>query len=117
MATWYGVPRPSFQPAARVITNITNSSPAIVTTGINHLFIDGMIVRLDVPVDAGMSQANHRFGLIEIIDDTNFSITVDTTQYDAFILTANPTAQAVPFAEDNSILRAAVQNVLPGNSI
>jgi hypothetical protein len=111
-------PFPVFQPSMRIISAITTSNPAQVTTTFPHQYIDGTIVRLDIPLGFGMQQANQAFGPILVTSPTTFSIAVDTTQYDAF--SAPNTfpldaqyAQAVPFAEDNSILTAAVQNVLP----
>lgn len=114
MSTWYGVTTPSFQPAARVITNITKANPAVITTGINHLYINNMIVRIDMYSGNGMIQMNQQFGPITVLSPTTFSIPVDSTKFDAFILQTNPTAQSVPFSESNSILTASVQNVLPG---
>jgi hypothetical protein len=112
------IPFPTFQPSMRIISAITNGNPAQVTTTFAHQFITGTIVRLDIPLGFGMQQANQAFGPIFVTSTTTFDIPVDTTLYDVF---AAPTqfplnqqyAQAVPFAEVNDILNAAVQNVLP----
>jgi hypothetical protein len=127
MSTWYGVTTPSFQPAMRVITNITQSNPAIITTGINHLYINDMVVRIDMypqflnkgsaAANNGMIQMNQQFGTITVLSPTTFAIPIDSTNFDAFVLAPIPTAQAVPIAEANSILTAAVQNVPPGGNI
>lgn len=107
--------KPVFQPAMRAIAAITNSNPAIVTTTINHLYITGTIVRLDIPPLAGMQQANQQFGPIVVTGPTTFTIGIDTTYYDVFTPLLSPLqqAQAVPIAENSDILTAAVQNVLP----
>lgn len=109
---------PVFQPAMRIITNITNANPAVVTTSFNHNYITGLIVRLDIPPGFGMQQANQLQGLITVLSDTTFAITIDTTLFDVFsAATEYPLnlqyAQSVPIAEDNGILTGAVQNVLP----
>jgi len=113
------IPYPQFQPAMRVITAITNGFPAIVTTDINNNYQTGLVVRLDIPEDYGMVQANQLFGPITRIDATNFSIRIDTTYFDPFIvpgpLIVSTLAQAVPIAEDASILYQAVRDVAPGN--
>lgn len=117
MSTWYGIVTPAFQPSARVITGITRANPAVVTTGINHLYINNMIVRIDMYSGNGMKQMDQQFGPITILSPTTFSIPIDSTGFDAFVLQTNPTAQAVPFGEVNNLLNAAVQNLQPGGSL
>lgn len=111
------IPYPQFQPAMRVITAITNGFPAVVTTDIDHNYQTGLVVRLDIPEEYGMQQANKLFGTITRIDATSFSIPIDTTSFDAFIvpgaLIVSTLAQAVPIAEDASIIYQAVRDVAP----
>ena len=106
---------PVYKPAMRIITAITKANPAVVTTSFDHGYLDGTIVRLDVPNGFGMTQANQLFGPIVVTAPTTFTIAVDTTSFDAFAVPAGNKqyAQSIPFAEINSILTAAVQNVLP----
>jgi hypothetical protein len=111
-------PFPTFQPSMRIISAITNSFPAVVTTTFAHQYITGTIVRLDIPPLFGMQQANQAFGPISVTSPTTFSIPIDTTYYDPFSPSSEypysqQYAQAVPFAESNGMLTAAVQNVLP----
>jgi len=111
-------PYPVFQPAMRIISSITNAYPAVVTTTFNHQYITGTIIRLDIPLLFGMQQANQQYAPINVLSDTTFSIAIDTTTYDAFVPStqypfSQQYAQTVPIAEINSILTAAVQNVLP----
>jgi len=111
-------PYPVFQPSMRIISAITTSNPAVVTTTFDHQYITGTIIRLDIPPLFGMQQVNQQFGPIIVTSPTTFSIAIDTTHYDPF---TTPTqypysqqyAQCNAFAEINSILTAAVQNVLP----
>lgn len=109
---------PAYKPAMRVISAITNANPASITTTQDHLYISGNIVRIDVPLGFGMQQINQQFGEITVTGDTTFTIDIDTTHYDAFAAAPDypenrQVAQVVPFAENNSILTAAIQNTLP----
>lgn len=119
MSTCIAVMNPTFQPSMRIITAITNSNPAIVTTSFPHNYKTGTIVRLDIPPADGMQQADQFFGPIIVLSSTTFSVPLDTTMFDVFAIPGSPPpyintcAQAVPIGEVNEILTAAVQNVLP----
>ena len=111
--------KPVYGPAMRVLSSITNSNPAVITTTVNHLYITGTIVRIDLPSPAlGMPQINQSVGTITVLSPTTFSIPINTTYFAPF---TPPTmyppkyqdGQCVPIGEDNSILIAAVQNQLP----
>jgi hypothetical protein len=110
-------PHPQFQPAMRIITAITNGFPAIVTTSFDHNYLTGLVVRLDIPSNYGMVQANQQFGPITVLSDTTFSIPIDTTYFDAFVVPSpvviSTLAQAVPIAEVSSQLYQAVRDVAP----
>jgi hypothetical protein len=118
MSTCYAIANPIFQPAMRLIASITNAFPAVVTTTFAHQYKTLTIVRLDIPVACGMQQANQLTGTIVVTGTTTFAIDIDTTLFDAFAIPMNPPpyvntcAQVVPIGEDNSILTAALQNVL-----
>lgn len=131
------IPNPPFQPAMRVITSITNERLATVTTSFPHQYITGMIVRIRLPVPTsrnqdgqviagfGMDQINEQQGEIVVGSDPDtFTISIDTTDYDAFVVppdvelpdgtfTQLQYAQVVPVGEINAILTAATRNVLP----
>ncbi len=109
---------PVFKPAMRIIANITNAQPAVVTTTFAHNYITGMIVRLILPPGYGMIQANQLFSDITVTGDTTFSINLDTTLFSPFatpITSPNNEQfpQSVPFGEVNSSLLASYKNVLP----
>ena len=106
---------PLFLPAMRIITNITNAYPAVVTTSFAHNLLDGEIVRIVVPTIYKMTQINQLSGTVLVIDPVTFSIDIDTRFFDAFVvppLNYHTCSQVVPFAEANAMLRAAVHNVL-----
>lgn len=120
MPYFYANPFPTFQQAYRLITNITNANPAVVTTSFDHQYLDGLIVRLVVNNPYGMVNANGLTGTITVLTPTTFSIDIDTTTFNPFtypgptppIGTRTP-AQVVPVGEINSILYNAVHNALP----
>lgn len=114
----YAVPFPVYQPAMRVIANITNAVIATITTTFDHQYIVGLKVRIDVPPSGGMIQANQLVGTILTIPTlTTFTIDIDTTTFDAFVLPSGnlpyQDSQVVPIGEINELLTGAVQNVLP----
>jgi hypothetical protein len=111
-------PYPVIQPAMRIISGITNGFPAVVTTTFAHQYKTGTLMRLYVPVGYGMVQANQLTGEIVVTGTTTFAISIDTTLFDAFTVPITfpdsfQLAQSVPIGENNGILTAAVQNVLP----
>lgn len=111
-------PYPTFQPAMRVISAISSGFPVSITTTFAHQYVTGTIVRINVPPCYGMQQLNQQFGPITVTSPTTFTIPIDTTYYDPFMIpTKYPFTsqypQSVSFAELNGQLTAAVQNVLP----
>lgn len=114
----YSYPKPVYQPAMRVISAITNSNPVVITTTLPHQYIDGLIVRMDMPQSSGMQQINQQSGVVTVTSPTTFSLPIDSTNYDPFMLPNSfppgyQDAQVVPFGEINSTLYGATKNVLP----
>lgn len=113
----YANPTPIFQRAMRIVTAITNTNPALVTTSFAHQYKTGLIVRLFVPILDGMQQISGMTGTITVTSPTMFIIDIDSTYFDPFMIPAMPPsaytcAQVIPIAEVNSILTEATQNVL-----
>ena len=77
-------------PSTLLITNITQSSPMVVTVDVGNsstetnTYIVGMAVRLFVPWDYGMWQANNLVGTILEIDGLDFTIDLTSTYFDVF---------------------------------
>lgn len=110
--------RPVYQPAMRIVSAITNANPASITTTFNHQYNTGLIVRLDIPLGYGMSQANQLSGSIIVTSSTTFDIAIDTTYFDPLVMPSSypenaQYVQCVPFGEDNIYLAYATVNVLP----
>lgn len=120
---------PVFKPAMRIVTAITQATTCLVTTSFDHNYAIGLIVRLDIPLGFGMQQANQKFGeILTVPGPTTFTMSLDTTQFDAFVLPLGwpatsatvagfpinaQAAECVPIGEINELLTQAVQNVLP----
>jgi hypothetical protein len=119
MSTCFAVQMPVFQPSMRIISAITQSNPASVTTTFAHQYLNGCIVRLDLPDAVGMQQLNQMFGPITVTGSTTFTLPIDTTSFEAFAIPVDPLPQVntcamvVPIGEQASNLDSAVQNVLP----
>lgn len=121
---YYAVQSPMFQRAMRNILSITQDINALVTTtfdGVNpgnHQYSTGLIARLNIPNGFGMVQANQLESVITVINDTQFTMPIDTTNFDAFVVPPfqpggfGTPATVVPVGEINSILTEATQNVL-----
>ncbi len=108
---------PVFQPAMRIISNITNANPGVVTTTFAHQYKDLLIVRLDIPQGFGMQQANQLTGTVSVLSPTTFAISIDTTNFQPWSVPANwpldkQLAQVVPVGEENRTLENATRNVL-----
>jgi len=83
------ISKPIFQRSMCVISSITNSNPAVVTTTTNHQYITGMIMRLNVPKGFGMQQVNQMQSVIDVTSATQFQIALDTTFMDKFLALLN----------------------------
>lgn len=109
---------PYFRPGAFNIAAITNAIIPTVTTTTNHNYTNGQWVRLYIPHDYGMTQANEIKGIINVTGATTFTITIDTTSFDPFVIPAfdplvTPTpAQCISLGEISSTLQGAFRNVL-----
>lgn len=113
------IQRPMFQPAKRIIMNITQANYAEITTTFPHNYGTGLIVRLYVPYTYGMTQANQFSGVITVTSDVTFTMNLNTTGFDPFVVPAGTTAaqdqfcaQVVPIGEVNSSIAQATRNVL-----
>lgn len=117
--------RPIFQPAMRVIAEITPNtySPTVatlVTTTVNHLYQVGIMVRFDIPPLFGMQQLNQQVGtVLTIPSPTTFTIDLPTAAFDPFVIPSTfpppyQDAQVVPIGTENTnAVNNAVKNVLP----
>lgn len=73
-----------FVPNRQQVSAITNANPGVVTTTQDHGYETGYRVRFFFPLNVGMNQLDDEVVEITKIDSTNFSIGVDTTNFDIF---------------------------------
>lgn len=95
-------------PSALLITNITKSCPMIVsvavgnaTTQANTYIID-MAIRLFVPYTYNMHQANGLVGTITAINGLDFTLNIDSSQFDSFIIPSGNVEQPASIAPNGS---------------
>ena len=107
---------PIYGPAMRLIAFITNAYPAVVTTTFDHHYVDGTIVRFDLPSANGMQQLNQQTSPILVTGDTTFTIDIDTRQFAQFSVPSglgpfiDICAQVVPIGSRNDTLKPRVVN-------
>lgn len=79
-------------PSALEITAITQSFPMVVSVDINNssteanTYIVGQAVKLNVPYVYGMFQANNLVSNITAINGTDFSLNIDSRDFDPFVV-------------------------------
>jgi len=119
---YYGaIANPLEIPANRDIISITQSNPAVITTNLEHGYQSLWYVRIIVPQGFGMTVLNKRKFLITVTSPTQFTIPVDSSGFDAFVIPPyglfplspryGTPAQAVPIGEDASVLSGSFRNV------
>ena len=118
MSVFYANPSPTFQPAMRLVTAITNASPTVITTSFDHDYRSGDIVRIQVPDGYGMTQIDKFVGKITVTASNTFSMDIDTSLFDTFSVPSPlpwyiySSPHVTPVGEIAENFGAAVQNVL-----
>jgi len=116
---WYAHEFPTFYPAMRPVDSITRTDPVVISTSFDHNYVTGTIVRIYVSKEYGMPQIDKLFGAITVTSSDTFTMPIDATLFQEFVIPVpipdktNSYPHVVPIGEINSILTAAVQNVLP----
>lgn len=97
-------------PSSLLITAMTQSSPLVITVAIGNstteaiTYIAGMNVKMTIPNTYGMFQANNLVGTILAINGFDFTLNIDSSQFDAFVIpTGNveTPASIAPFGSRN----------------
>ena len=102
------------------ITSISNANPAVVVTSSDHGYLSGFNVRIVFPFpytnSFGMPQINNQTGVITVLSPTSFSISIDTTHYDPFVIgTTLEKAQVIPTGQYTNQNLNDSQQVNPPN--
>ena len=63
-----------FYPRKRVVSNITQASPGVVTTLVDHGYVTGQKVRMKVPAGCGMTELNDVEVTVTVVTASTFSI-------------------------------------------
>lgn len=82
-------------PGFLLISAITQKNPMVVTVvdSIYNTYIVGQLVHLTVPQDYGMTEADQMTGEIVSIDDVDFTLNINATNFSAFV---SPDPDAIP---------------------
>ena len=95
-------------PSSLLITSISQSSPMIIGVSIQNptteanTYIVGMAVRLMVPNTYGMYQANNLVGTIKAINGSNFTLNLDSSSFDPFVVPSGNVEQPATIAPNGS---------------
>lgn len=94
------IPPVEWVPERSIITGISQAVSAVVTTSVPHGYQVGAIVRLLVPQNFGMSQANGQLVTITAVPSANtFTTNLNTLAFTAFAFPAQAPAFAATFAQ------------------
>lgn len=114
---------PIYKPSIREIAAISsiqvqNQLALQITTTQDHLYKDGLVVRLNIPLEYQAYQLNDLFSDIAVTGTTTFVMAFTNNgglQFDPFVVPASPqqAALVIPIAEDVQFLDSAVFNRLP----
>lgn len=96
---------PYWYPSNRRIVNITQANPAVITTSVDSAYIAGQAIRLAVPPQFGMTQADSLVVNVISVNGGNITVNLDTTGFTAFKFPLNTVypftpAQCVPVGEE-----------------
>jgi hypothetical protein len=95
-------------PSSLLITAITQSAPMVISVAIGNptteanTYIVGMNVRLLVPRPYGMYQANGLVGTIIAISGSDFTLTLDSSGFDPFVIPSGNVEQPASIAPSGS---------------
>lgn len=100
-----------FIPNRQEVSTITQANPGVVTTTQDHGYETGLNVRFFFPLNVGMNQLEDKIVEITKIDDTNFSIGIDTSSFDSFApVITSQVPQVIPVGNMTTTLLESTQN-------
>lgn len=106
-------------PQARTISSISNSNPAVIVTTEPHGYSSGFNLRIFFPYTTtnvfGMEQIAEATGVITVIDDVTFSISIDTSKLQPFTQGTREKAQVIPISQYVNVDLLDFEQVNPPN--
>jgi len=114
----FALRKPVYGPAMRLIASITNARNALVTTTFEHGYVDGTIVRFDIPPALGMIQIDQMTAPLVVTSPVSFVVPIDTTNFTPFSIPVGLSPQidvcglVVPIGEVAETLKASLVNQL-----
>ena len=106
-----------FVPNRQTIFHITSSNPAVVLTTQPHGYNSTLSVRIFFPPtqNFGMSEVMNKLFQITVLTPSSFSIPVDTTPFDPFVVVVAPNGtqqvpQVIPVSEIGQTFSQATMN-------
>ena len=94
------IPFPYWYPSLRRIVNITQENHAVITTSVDSTYVAGQSIRLDIPPQFGMIQANGLLVNVISVTGGNITVNLDTTGFSPFVF---PLVAAYPFTPAQTI--------------
>jgi hypothetical protein len=95
-----------FIPSTLLITAITRAQLMVVSATVSadgaNTYIVGQLVRLTVPQPYGMYQANGLTGQILAINGLDFTLNIDSSQFDPFVIPSGNVTEPASFAPAGS---------------
>lgn len=110
-------------PSSLLITAITQDYPAVITAEVDPLlasntYIEGQAIKLVIPFEYGMQQANGLTVKILFVDNLDFYVDMNSINFDAFAVPVSP-KQLASFAPagSNNLEFSNLTNRVPFQSL
>lgn len=94
-------------PSSLTLVALTNAYPAVATVSVNsatesNTYIAGQCVKLNVPIQYGMFQANGLTPTILSVDGNDLTLDLNTFEFDAFTIPSGSNFQVATIAPNGS---------------
>jgi len=108
----------TYTPPIRDIEEITQANPALVTTVLDHHYVINQLVQFFIPPQWGMRQLDAIKGyILSIPQSDQFTVSIDTSQFDAFIVPVPPQFVVINPAQVSGIGENNYGELAPGGEL
>lgn len=109
-------------PSALEVVNITRSNPMVMTVtedpvNQSNSFQEGQLVRISIPFERGMQQANGLTARILFVDDNDLFLEVNSTNFDPFISGGDSQTASISPAGARNLSFSNITNNVPFQSL